>query len=612
MTIAHHGHDKAAAPSRLPASAGGTAELLTPHSRSRRVQQLAEAGYLIARVVPSLDGATLGPGGLREAIEAAVEISLALRGALPPAVSVDAPAMAMARDQLFRVRTLEAPGLCLVLPELRRLAVDGALGADDSEALAVWKALAASAPVVVLLDADDHDVHMLAPQALGEVFGHAPERPQGWPDDARAAGSAPAFELDDDDDDGDFRCDEPDDDDDVAAGDEEAPDHHQVFAVLEGAAEIDDTADPALAVALADEDDEDDDRSYPELRCLEEALQSAPALDKPKRDDTRVMPHDPLLGIDEIDDEALPMQTSLFERVDEELQQTVSRFSQPPAPPMAQEMVQLCCDELDEASGPRPVKVIEELFIKRYTPLCEALARGLKDDVARAVVDDWRSAFDKSYSDGFTAMKVTGKRPAMVLDAPEIATRIARINGARAVQLLLVDGMRYDLGQRVLRDLKQRLADTAVCVDENLLWSALPSITPVQMHLLARGARALREEPTPSEREAGIHRNQSVTTLRRVRIGHRDLVKLDVVEARLRDAGGKFDDRLDSIAGEVSEVIAHYAESLAPRTLLYVFGDHGFKLPVRAAGTTGPAEQGGASPEEVLVGAQAWLVGDVH
>ena len=90
-------------------------------------------------------------------------------------------------------------------------------------------------------------------------------------------------------------------------------------------------------------------------------------------------------------------------------------------------------------------------------------------------------------------------------------------------------------------------------------------------------------------------------------------MKLDLVEARLRNAGAPYEERLDAIADEVATVLARFLESLPPRTLLFVFGDHGFKLPKSDGGrSTGPATQGGASPEEVLVPAYAWLTGGVH
>jgi hypothetical protein len=375
--------------------------------------------------------------------------------------------------------------------------------------------------------------------------------------------------------------------------------------------------------ASDDEEDDDEDTMQfeadePEaLRGLDEALASeahAPAQHQVwhEQGKARIMASDPLDGIEDIAADKLPIQASLFEDVDATVHAAVKAFTVEPAPALPDDVVQRYCDELDEAQGPKPVATIEQLFKTRYTPLLEALSRGLCDQVAGAVVEDWRAAFDKSYCDAFTAIRATLKRPTMVLDAPDVATRIARLNGARAVQLLLVDSMRYDLGERVLEELKSRISHRAVCVEQTLMWSAMPTVTPTQMTLLSRGARGLREEAPKSEREAIIQRDGSVDALRRVRIGHRDLVKLDLVEARLRDAGGPFEERMAHIAGEVATVIARFSESLAPKTLLYVFGDHGFRLPVRAAGTTGPASQGGASPEEVLVGAQAWLVGDVH
>jgi hypothetical protein len=50
---------------------------------------------------------------------------------------------------------------------------------------------------------------------------------------------------------------------------------------------------------------------------------------------------------------------------------------------------------------------------------------------------------------------------------------------------------------------------------------------------------------------------------------------------------------------------------LPPKTLVFVFGDHGFVLDPLDGGTT-RGRSGGASPEEVLVPAFAWLVGSVH
>jgi hypothetical protein len=60
-------------------------------------------------------------------------------------------------------------------------------------------------------------------------------------------------------------------------------------------------------------------------------------------------------------------------------------------------------------------------------------------------------------------------------------------------------------------------------------------------------------------------------------------------------------------AGGAGTTSTFGACSRASPTRLYVFSDHGFTID-----RSGSARSGGASPEEVLVGAFALLVGDVH
>ena len=173
--------------------------------------------------------------------------------------------------------------------------------------------------------------------------------------------------------------------------------------------------------------------------------------------------------------------------------------------------------------------------------------------------------------------------------------------------------MRFDIGERVGERLKERLAGRAVCVEQMLLWAAIPTTTQTQMGLLGRGPDGLRDAEPASDPDPEIVRGRAVSTIRRERVGSREVMKLDVVEARLRSAGPGYDERLDAIADEVTPIIVKFIESLPPRTLLFLFGDHGFRLPASMDGrTTGAATQGGVSPEEVLVPGQAWLVGGVH
>lgn len=600
----------------VPETWGGDvrgSEFLTSTHRTARCREMADDGYLVARVVPNYGAEnepTVKRAELRNALEGAVEISLALRGALPPSVEIGAPVGQSVQDQIYRLRKLGAPGLCIVLPELSAIAEGGQLGPEDSAALQAWREMSEQHPVVLLFDEADQEISMLTPRRLDEVFPMPQSTPTSWPDDARSLLDqtptdhvAVATEVEDGWEDASPAPPEVEAKTAVETTEPEANTDDEMHAAPEMEEDVHETEE---GIELADE------REDPPLSA---SVYEAPT--RPGKRIERVIASDPLAGLDLDDtsdsDVGEPIQRSLFAAAaaSSHAPRGASYGRAPRRPRMAPAEVARLCAKLDEAEGPKPVSTIQDLFQTCYTPLLEALSSGLDDPDAERVVDNWRQSFEKSYGEGFNTMRVTGRRPPMVLDAPDVATKIAKLNGARAAQLLLVDGMRFDLGLRVHRELSHLLDGTAVCVDRPILWSALPSITPVQMHLLARGPRALKEE-LHSEREPQIHRDGSLTTLRRVRIGQRDLIKLDLVEARLREAGPGFETRMSSLAEEVADVIAGYAEELPPRTLLFIFGDHGFYMPTGGPDATGPADQGNATPEEVLIGAQAWLVGAVN
>jgi len=262
--------------------------------------------------------------------------------------------------------------------------------------------------------------------------------------------------------------------------------------------------------------------------------------------------------------------------------------------------------QLVAARGPQPLSALERLFTDSYMPLANAVGAGLDDARARGAADEFRAAFSRSYSEAFPTFSATTKRPRMVLDVHESAGRIARLHGARSTRMLLVDAMRWDVARLVQARLVARLGERAVLTDEVILWSALPTTTMRQLETIARGVDALRS-PGEIDADAEPPRGRTAEYVRRLRVGPREVHKLDVIEARLQGARGNVLRALPEIAEATSEAIARHAETLAPNTLLFVFGDHGFTID-----KTGTARQGGPSPEEVLVGAFAFLVGDVH
>ncbi len=518
----------------------------------------------------------------------------------PPGLQPDAALELTIRDQVFRARALGAAGLAMTLPRLAD-APGGLLDATDGITLSAWLAAAKRAPLPRVLDERDRDARVLVPVPVGDLAGasHASEStppPSGEIDTTRRslddvpAPPPPVLSI-------------------PRPGLLRQRAHRNEAAPIDAVepVAVEPAAPPALILTRAPEPPADSDDT-PVTGAAHLAPPSEPEPPRPDR-------------------AALRSAAALMAAVppSEPVVEPEPAYEEPdatPPPPPRREAARRALDaaewrqhalDLDKARGPKPVSVIERLFAVRYMPLVGALSRGETDGTVKSVVDAWRTSFEHSYREAFSALRVTGKRPPMVFDAPDIAARIARLNGARATKLLLVDAMRFDLGEKVGDRLKEKLAGRAVCVERMLLWAALPSTTQTQLGLLARGVEGLRDADPPSEPDPEIVRGRAVGTLRRDRVGSREVMKLDLVEARLRSSGAGYEERIEALADEVAPVLVKYVETLPPRTLVFLFGDHGFRLPSTPDGrATGQATQGGVSPEEVLVPAQAWLVGGVH
>lgn len=260
---------------------------------------------------------------------------------------------------------------------------------------------------------------------------------------------------------------------------------------------------------------------------------------------------------------------------------------------------------LAAARGAQPLAAFEKLFVESYVPLANAIANGLDDPRAHRAYDEFRRSFERSYTDAFQTFGATNRRPRLVMDSFDIANKQARLANARSAHILVVDSMRYDLGAMIRDALAREAHGAATFGGEMLLWSALPTTTMRQLETLARGMDALRaparEEPSESLR------GRAAEVVRRCRVGSREIHKLDLVPSLLDAAGANAMHELPGIAESVATVIARHITTLVPRTLLFIVGDHGFSVDRR-----GDVQSGGASPEEVLVPAQQWLVGDVH
>lgn len=279
-------------------------------------------------------------------------------------------------------------------------------------------------------------------------------------------------------------------------------------------------------------------------------------------------------------------------------------------------------DRLQEITRTSPLSALERAFVEGYVPLRAALlderlgGAGIGRAEARALCTQFASTFARAYAEALPTFGVTGRHPRMIFELFDLAQRCARVHGARSTHIVLVDALRFDLAKRLRDRLARELSRQAVCVEEHALWSILPTTTSVQLDALVRGEDALRAPARP-ERETAIVRGRSLDVLRRMRLGHRDVVKLDLLEGRLRDPGAGERTRLDGLADELSPILGRYIRTSSARAMVVIAGDHGFAFgdadenrDERAA--TPPAKQGGGSPDEVFVPFQAWLVGGVH
>ena len=592
-------------PAEVDGFGTGEVSLVGPEVLRELLRAADDDGYLSVVLSPPGPGQR---GELALVISEAIDGALEQRGACPPGFGAATDLGASLSDQLYRARLVELRGLALAIPTLEGIAnLAGALDAEDSAVLRWWMAATRERPVRFYIDARNRYAGVYdRPTPLQDLLDHRSRRP---PAPAPALhpevnASSDAMEL------------------------SSPPPVVAELSVL--TAETPSQGFEADFVGAVNDSDSAEQCAEPSETPAEPTLDAEPAIEEevppvmaPPVVVAIAAELEPIVaarGIEPIVELALaPVEPAPAPLRVEEAHESVAtveaddvEFSRGPLFPNAESEWRTWMHDLEAARGPKPLAVVERMFVTSYVPLCDAVARGVAAPEAKKTLDTWSASFEQSYKEAFDALRVRGKRPTMVLDVPELSLRMGRLHGARSVQLVLVDGLRFDLGLRVEQRLRSLLGQGAALTERLLLWSALPATTSVQLELIGRGPEALREFTGNVESEVPVARGRMATTLRRIKAGHRELLKLDVVESRLSEpADGSETARLDDLADDTARALGAYMKRLPARTLVMVFGDHGFVLDPRGGGTT-RARHGGASPEEVLVPAYAWLVGGVH
>ncbi|MEY4544644.1 MAG: hypothetical protein RL685_839 [Pseudomonadota bacterium] len=494
---------------------------------------------------------------------ASIEAQLERLGAAPAGYGPRDSLETSLSDQLYRSRLLGAGGIALSFVGLDGIAdVSGGLSVEDSHVLRRMFAFAELEPLQVLLPEQSARLRV-----LGE-----PQRLQEWLPAASLGGRVAQIEY------------EP-----LSLPSSLPPSSLPPSAAEDSAALA--PPDPAAFLELPRADTEAPvtsssatvpgmKRTAPELECVADPNEHERPTVVPA-----VVPTDP---------DAIALASS---QVDS---------SPPPAdeaeltPEQSAEQQRRCAAwlaQLRSMNGPKQHASVERAFVSAYLPLAREVASGSAPQEVRSAVDSWAEGFAQSYASAFKTLAGHARRPTMVRDIFDVALRWLNQCRARTCQILLVDCMRFDLGQRLNEEIERRLAGHAVCRDQALLWAALPSNSVAQR--LADGGQ---------RRGAAAAREGAPRGIEPLRVGSRDLCRLDCLASELARPGEPETHRLDRLAQGLADVIVPWLKSLTPDTLVVVFGDHGFHWQANALGTS-TAQRGGALPEQVLVPASAWLLG---
>ncbi|HYQ14589.1 MAG TPA: hypothetical protein VEQ58_02495, partial [Polyangiaceae bacterium] len=391
-------------------------------------------------------------GRLGVLIEAAIEVALERRGACPPGVAAATDLALSLADQLYRARLVELRGVALGLGTLGGIAdLDYTLDTEDSAVLRYLLTAAALHPLRLYLNAADRGLRVFTvPIALHELMpGSAPnalvcletaQPPCVAPAVARASHAmeatqppplvieAVAAHLAE-----------------LEAESAAAPPVQEAQREYESEPEIE--SESESEIELESESDPDAVTVGPppvqtaEARAKSEVLE---ALTPPPSSESGIDLSPPDLAA--FSTPAPVVSTAVPPPVlaDESTSETPLEPSPLPPEPFergplyasAETDWRTWVEELSAARGPKPLSVIERMFVSAYVPLRDALARGIGDASAEQVLNTWATAFEHSYREAFAALRVRGKRPSMVLDIPEIALRIGRLHGARRVELI--------------------------------------------------------------------------------------------------------------------------------------------------------------------------------
>jgi len=248
----------------------------------------------------------------------------------------------------------------------------------------------------------------------------------------------------------------------------------------------------------------------------------------------------------------------------------------------------------------------ESVFVEKLSPL-PALRERLKETLVRTgiqslsflkeeerdirkrreqIVQDFRAFYHKSFP---VWENGEGPRPIMIEDVPALVSKKRQVPDHDQRQYILMDGMRWDLWERIKKDFFEKASNLFRVVREGAIWAHLPTDTSSQL---------LRFEEAFSTIGSSMENEDSFW-------------KISGIDEKIHSEKGPLPHLFGNVISYLEIDWLHRLRRLSPRTLMILFSDHGF-VENRAFDPSAKYEStryihGKDSPFEVIV-PWAWVM----
>ena len=224
-----------------------------------------------------------------------------------------------------------------------------------------------------------------------------------------------------------------------------------------------------------------------------------------------------------------------------------------------------------ENAGPDDFNRWETLFIRDIAPIpslhedLHARLKNIGSEVPRFLtkemmsaikrLDDVTGQFRQFYRESLQVWeKGTGPRPMMIQDIPAILTKKRGVPDHRQARYVLMDGMRWDLWQKIKTDFFEKMPNLFRVVREGALWSGQPSDTASQLDRLKQAFTDFDPGIAPESQ----------------------LIKVSGIDEKVHTEKGPLPHLFGNIINYLEIDLLFRLKKLPSRTLLILFADHGF------------------------------------